>query len=298
MDTFLSILFFTSFIVTIVGLIKPTIILRWSKKPTRLKALGLGLLLMFVFALIGGLTTKEVKISENNFNDAKNYISQKKYDMALTTLKEIKSNDSSYNEAQVLIHITDSLIIANKNEIKNKIDLKNKKSLEDKLSKQKEQLETELKSINDGIDFSSYRGSVESLQLEIAIFGTWAKIIKEGFESGNPEIVKLTKQLKTKVENLQQKQFPLIRKEYTKIAANKLWEEDVDIYSNGTGNKIINFTAALFVTNKNKQEFQNPIYEILNTFRFSQSRYRWYKGESEYTYYKVYEGNDSDLVSF
>ena len=33
-------------------------------------------------------------------------------------------------------------------------------------------------------------------------------------------------------------------------------------------------------------------------FRFKQSRYRWYKGADEYTYYTIYEGKDTDLVTF
>ena len=33
-------------------------------------------------------------------------------------------------------------------------------------------------------------------------------------------------------------------------------------------------------------------------FRFTQSRYRWYDGEDEFTYWTIYEGKDSELVSF
>ena len=169
---------------------------------------------------------------------------------------------------------------------------------EKELSNKKEQFERELKSINEGIDFSKYRESIESMQIELVLFGTWANLIEEGENSDNPELKSLAKKLKSKVINIQTTEFPKLRKEYAKVVAKKMWENDIKVSANGTGSRYINFTGGIFAANKNKQDFQNQLHEVLTMFRFKQSRYRWYKGEDEYTYWTIYEGKDTDLVKF
>jgi hypothetical protein len=77
-----------------------------------------------------------------------------------------------------------------------------------------------------------------------------------------------------------------------------MWENDIEVSANGTGKKYVNFSGGVFAANKNKQEFQTQVQEVLNMFRFNQARYRWYKEESEYTYYTMYEGKDSEPVTF
>lgn len=177
-------------------------------------------------------------------------------------------------------------------------EMEAKKAAEEEKLQQKEQLEREIKSINDGVDFSTYRGTVDALQMELVLFGTWADIIEKGENSDDPEIQKLAKQLKPKVVNLQVREFPRLRKEYADVVAKKMWENDIEVYANGTGNRYINFSGGLFAANKNKKDFQEQLHEILTMFRFNQSRYRWYKGADEYTYWTIYEGKDSQLVTF
>ena len=134
--------------------------------------------------------------------------------------------------------------------------------------------------------------------MDIVVFASWAKIIKESEESKNPEIKTLGNRLKSRVSKIQIREFPNLRKQYAKIVANKMWENDIEVYANGTGKRYINFTGGVFAANKNKKDFQIQVQEVLKMFRFKQSRYRWYKGEDEYTYYTMYEGKDSEPVTF
>lgn len=154
----------------------------------------------------------------------------------------------------------------------------------------------ELKSIDDGIEFSSYRETVESLQIELVLFRSWANTITNGQSSDDDEIIKLTNQLKSKVIKLQIREFPILRKDYAKIAAKKMWENDIDVKSSSKENRYINFSGGVFAANKKKQDFQQQVNKVLTMFRYKQSR--WYKGASEYTYYTIYEGKDADLVLF
>jgi hypothetical protein len=298
MTAILGLLSFALFIALIVGLVKPALVLRWTNKPTRLKVFGYWILATFVVGIIGVATESDEDRAKSSIESAKNYIEQENYSSAISRLEDIDKENPLYSEAQILLQQADSLNKMTEEEKRLAKEIEAKKSAEEEKLKQKEQLEREIKSINDGVDFSTYRGTVDSLQMELVLFGYWADIIKKGENSDDPEIQKLAKQLKSKVVNLQVREFPRLRKEYADVAAKKMWENDIEVYANGTGNRYINFTGGLFAANKNKKVFQEQLHEILTMFRFNQSRYRWYKGADEYTYWTIYEGKDSDLVTF
>jgi rRNA maturation endonuclease Nob1 len=250
-------------VLLIIGLVNPSKILRWSKKPTKLKVLLWWLLINFIIVITFSLLL-------SNENNDSHPVDENK--------EEIKSNiddDNTIQKNQIIVEETED-------------------------EKIKEQLLREIESIDKGIDFSTYHNAskIEILQLELALFNAWASTIKNGEVSGDVEVQGLAKKLKIKVSNIQIKEFPLLRKQYVKIMAKLLWEEDIEVSANGTSSKYINITGGIFAANKNKQDFQNTIHEVLKQFRFNQSRYRWYKGDDQYTYYTIYEGKDSDLVIF
>lgn len=238
----------------IIGLVNPSTILKWDKKPNRIKVFIYWFILSFTIIAI---LPKESSETEEVVNDILNNDS----------IDEINENPPLTEEEK-------------KNQLKEKIN-------------------REIESINNGVDFSIYRGTVESLQLELVIFRMWAITIQEGQDYEDEEIHKISKELQSKVEKIQKKEFPILRKELAKVYKNNLWEFDIDVYSSG-GSKVkyINLTGATFVANKNIKDMQGNISESLKMFRFNQTRYRWYKGADEYTFYTIYEGKDSDLVIF
>jgi hypothetical protein len=298
MTAILGFLSFALFIAFIVGLVKPALVLRWTNKPTRLKVFGYWILASFLVGILAVATESDEDRAKSSLESAKTYIEQENYSSAISKLNDIKKGNPLYSEAQQLLQKADSLNKMSEEDKKLAKELEAKKAAEEEKLKQKEQLEREIKSVNDGVDFSTYRGTVVALQMELMLFGTWANIITEGENSDDPEIQKLVNQLKQKVANMQIKEFPKLRKEYANIVAKKMWENDIEVTSNGTNNKYINFSGGIFAANKNKQDFQNEVNEVLKMFRFNQSRYRWYKGAAKYTYWTIYEGKDSDLVVF
>lgn len=256
-------IFLVSGIFLVIGIISPKSSLFWDKKnkPTRKRSLLIyGITLVTSFILFG--VTSDLS-PEDDVSDEK-----------MVTESTSKAENIKKNEKQLE---------------------KKLKEEEVKENKQIAQLERELASLKKGIDFSKYRGSIEDLQFEIILFGTWASLIKENEDSDNEEVKKLAKQLKSKVASIQGREFPKLRREYAKFVASKLWVEDIESYASGT---TINFSGGVFAANRNKQEFQEGIQELLNMFRFRQARYRWYKGADEYTYYTIYEGRDADPVTF
>ncbi|MGX1025280.1 hypothetical protein [Psychroflexus sp. MBR-150] len=293
----LGLLSFALFIALIVGLIKPSLVIRWSKKPTRLKVLGYWFLSTILITILAVLFIDTSIDSKTVITNANKYIKEGKYSRAITSLKKIEINDSLYNSAQLLLIKADSLNNLSEKEKAKAKELEEKKKKEENELKQKEQLEREIKSINEGVNIADGK-TIDELQMDLVIFASWANIIKDADNSDNEEIKKLSKTLKSKVEQVQIKYFPILRGKYAKLIDDKLWENDIDAYANGSGKRYINFTGGIFAANKNKKDFQQQVHEVLKMFRFKQSRYRWYDGEDEYTYYTIYEGKDSELVSF
>lgn len=281
------------FIILIFGIINPKVKL---KKPTRLKLVVFWFLTLVVFVLIG-ISFQSIKNDKgkNDLKNAINLIEKGEFSKSIQILNNINVDSPYFTEAVALVQTADSLNKIAKEEELIELQLKAEKSKLDELAKQKERFELEIESINKGFDSSIYRGSIEGLILEVELFESWAKLINRGLETDDLEVQKLAKQLKIKVSNIQKNEFPKIRKEYTEIVAKKMWENDIDVSSSGTGNKYINFTGAIFAANKNKKDFHTELHEILYSFRFNQARYKWFDGATEYTYWTIYEGSDSDL---
>ncbi|ADV48760.1 hypothetical protein Celal_1448 [Cellulophaga algicola DSM 14237] len=169
MNAFFGFSAFALFIALIVGLIKPSIILRWSKKPTRLKVLGFYIIGFIGMVIISIVTTDKDEMAKSNIESANKYIEKGQYENAMTDLKKIKEDNSMYQEAQQILKKTDSLIkLTEEKKLLNK-NAEIAKTKEEEKIKQKEQLNRELKSISDGIDFSSYRENIESLQIELIL---------------------------------------------------------------------------------------------------------------------------------
>ena len=107
-DAILMIIFFSLFIFLIVGLIKPAKVMRWSKKPTRLKVLG-WFLLSFVVIFISVQINNNFYTSEEHINVAKEGIAKGHFSKAIDHLKKIKKEDVLYAEAQTLLTEIDNL---------------------------------------------------------------------------------------------------------------------------------------------------------------------------------------------
>ncbi|OXA79130.1 hypothetical protein SAMN05444397_102371 [Flavobacterium aquidurense] len=159
-------------------------------------------------------------------------------------------------------------------------------------------LKREIISIDKGVDFSSYRSTVEATQLELVLFAAWAKTINEALTSHNSEVRTLGKELENKVKNIQIKEFPILRKAYQKAIYQKLWEENIETEVIGKKYKTIQFTGGYFANNGNKAQTQEALSEALKMFRFTKVNYKWYKYDDEYTYYEMDSPNDSELMSF
>lgn len=153
-----------------------------------------------------------------------------------------------------------------------------------------------IKSLDAGDELMSDLSSATNIQIAAAVFIAYASIIREGRQSSDEEILKLTGDLEERVRAYQVKNFPKIRRAYYEFAKKTLWENDVDVDLSGSGNTVLKFTGGSFAANKNIKITQEALREMLTMLRFKQTQYRWYEGEDEYTYYKMETLKDAEIT--
>ncbi len=170
------------------------------------------------------------------------------------------------------------------------------KTDQEKNAKATEVLQRELGSFNKPFDSSNYRGDVTKLQMEVVLFGAWAKLVNEYKAYNDPQVKQLAAELEKKASTLQAREFPAMRKAYGEVVGKGLWESNVDVNVYGSGNKTIELVGALFANNKNVGQAQAQIGDAIKMFRFTRVNYKWFKYDDEYNYYNLEVPADSTVV--
>lgn len=237
-----SIFILIAIITLIIGLIKPSVVIFWVKKPT------LGKFLLYwtpvAIACFWGLVITLPKSEFQNESD-------------------VQLIDSS--NVEVLVK-------------------------EPTLT---EKLEKEIAGI-DTLKLDVFRGSVQSVNMEVALFNVWKAMIKEGLSSDTTS--QLANKLKKRVVSIQAKEFPALRAEYGKALDEVLWEHNIDVSVSGSKKDIITFTGGAFAANKNIKSFQEQLWQNLHDLRFKQVRWKWYKGQDDYQYNKLETERDNHVL--
>ena len=255
--------------------------------------------------LLFGLTILLNSCTDNYEEGMKKY-NEKSFDNALIYLKKVEPTDENYNVAQNKIAEIDSILLYVEKEKIRQDSISNvEKARQDSIARvereQKEiddfkaQLSREIESFKT-FNGSTYREDVSSIQIEIALFATWANIIKKAQNHKDKEINRLGNTLKTKTIALQKSEFPKLRKNYGDVLKQKLWAENIKVKTKGSGYSTLEFEGGIFASNKNKQDTQQTLSEMLNLLRFKRVNYKWYEYDDEYTYYTLKTGQDGDLV--
>jgi hypothetical protein len=245
--------------------------------------------------LILGLVILTTSCTNNYEEGIRNYKSEN-YENALLYLKRVDSSDKNYDSAEIKIaeieNILTQIQIEKQRQDSIAIVEKEKKEIGDFMA----QLNREIESFKT-FDGSKYRSEISSIQIEVALFATWANIIKKAESHSDKEIIRLGKTLKTKVINLQKTEFPRLRKAYGEILKGKLWAENIKVTTKGTGHTTLEFVGGLFASNKNKQDTQQTLSEMLHLLKFKRTNYKWYDYDDEYTYYSMETKADGELVN-
>lgn len=221
---------------------------------------------------------------QSNIDYAKAKIKSGNYEDAIVDLKNISADDKDYNEAQQLLN----QVYKKVQDIDSTSEFDSRKVLEDKLVKELNDIDS-----FDGSDFNT----IEKLKVELALLQSWSNLIKEGVNSDDRRLMKLSNDLKFKVERLQVKEFPKMRLRFASVLKKELWTDNIEVAIGGNTNSTLTFTGGIFANNANKQEYQSSLTEIFNLLRFKRINYKWYKYDDEYTYYNLETSRDNALLT-
>jgi hypothetical protein len=158
-------------------------------------------------------------------------------------------------------------------------------------------LDREISGLKD-FDASQFTDSRDSLVIGVALFSAWAIFYHEGAElelSADDQAKRMI--FKGKLVQAQKRAFPKFRDALGPVMRQALWEADGSARTIGTGFTTVEFVAVDFAANRNIAAFQKEVEPFLKQMRFRQSRYKWFKDASEYTYYNFNQGiADSDII--
>lgn len=221
-------------------------------------------------------------------------------DKTMNKIKEKKNEEY----AKLTEEQKDSIVLAERkidsirsfNEQK-KLDSLRIVQFKEKEKKEIEKLSEELASMK-SFDGNKYRGDVSNLTIEVALFITWGKMGEKAKSSQNIKIKKLGQNILNHLKQMQIKEFPKIRSDFSKLIKNKIWENDIEVTNYGKDKSTLQFTGGVFAANKNIKEFHLTLLQRFRDFRFKRINYKWYKYDDEYTYYTIDSEKDSEIKTY
>lgn len=165
---------------------------------------------------------------------------------------------------------------------------------QERVRKALERINKEIDSITK-YDWSAYRDSVTSIQIEIALFSAYASLVDEYINDVNPTVKKAAIQFKARVSALQKKEFPKMRKSYADLVGATMWEHNIKVATLWNSNSTIELVWGIFANNKNVKESYLLLSDMLKALRFDRVNFKWYKYDDEYNYYDI-ESSPDDKV--
>lgn len=149
-----------------------------------------------------------------------------------------------------------------------------------------------IKEVND-----SYFSELKEQRISEGVdkFNSWVEVLNRCEKSNDVDIVKESKVMRKKIQDVQVKYFPVLRKNYAEFARVTFFESNIDVSFSGRGNSTISFVGGLLSSNKNIADIQKKLSEMLHKLRFKESQYKWYKYDSGYSY-TIESPTDKELL--
>ena len=137
---------------------------------------------------------------------------------------------------------------------------------------------------------SLYRGNADKLNAEYDdIANTWIYIRRYQMKPGD----------KVRTANMrkwQSSEFPAMREAISEIFATSLWEENIYVSVSGKQKNILTFVGGTYASNKNIKETMDLLRKSFSKYRFKRIIFKWYDGQTDYTYYDLSPVPDTDEV--
>lgn len=247
------------------------------KKVIKYSVIGI-IVLLFGAAAIKMIMQEPKEIREKKTIDS--LLSVGNVDSSLVLLKSIESKSENYNWASTKIDSIQSI----KDSVKSANFTKG--------------LRNQIESIKSGNDYSKYYQSKETISNVVALFGARTKLIKEAREGENEEDKILAEELEKLNREVQFQEFPKIRKAFYENIKQDLWKDDIEVALKGDRNQTLDFTGAIFASNRGIDKVQTALVDVFKLYRFTRIQYRWSDMAREYDYYDLTVPADQEKVVF
>lgn len=106
-------------------------------------------------------------------------------------------------------------------------------------------------------------------------------------------ILMILKEAKSKLIKLKVSELPKLRVDYVKNTGESLWDRDIYIKVIGKNKDIIEFTGGIYAANRSKKQTQESLYDDFMILGFKKVIYKWYKGQTDYSYYTMNSNPDN-----
>lgn len=140
-------------------------------------------------------------------------------------------------------------------------------------------------------DFSS----LSSAEYRVNEYSTYKNQIYILKGSGIDSLVEMAGMYEKLLIDMQNKEFPILRKTAGKKLGDELWIDDMAVQVSGNRNTTITFIGGKFAANRNIVDFHNGIESRLLRMRFKRVNYKWIRGSSEYSYYTLDPSPDNQM---
>jgi hypothetical protein len=157
--------------------------------------------------------------------------------------------------------------------------------------------EAKLNILNDISKYSVelYKGAKASVVAQAPNdFRRWDAIASEFIDSQDAKEKEIGMKAIKMLASTKARAFPLLRKYWGDAAAADMWEHDIEVRISGKGNTVVTFTGGAFAANANIKNTQGTLSETVEALRFKQTRYKWYSGDEEFTYYTIESKADTE----
>jgi len=108
-------------------------------------------------------------------------------------------------------------------------------------------------------------------------------------------LVKKCNKLQLQAKRLFPIVFPYLRIKYSEWLSNKLWDYNVNVYTNGKYKDNLWFVGWYYASNKNKKETMKQLRNQLLLLRFSKISFKWYKLDDEPFSFKLKSKLDKEF---
>jgi hypothetical protein len=156
-------------------------------------------------------------------------------------------------------------------------------------------VESEIKDVNTYFENAGYFASLDGVKLGVDELQRLQSRIAVGIRVGDSTTVYAEK-VDKKLASARQKVLPKLRSNYIKFLNKELWVDNYKVKGSGTTIKFYHFS---FVDNKNKQDFIDACYSLLQQLNFKRAEFDYTdNGYGEGTYYTIDSGKDSDPIEY